>query len=460
MHINRPADLFRSKTREGHLLVTDKNFTIEKEMGESLTESVTLLNAQLGFLVTTYRKHHVQATNLTNYLSQDTHVALIRIPLSVYPLFIQPICQLLLANNVRDVHGEPVHPRRSWAHWHPFVNISITPNECSIVCPRQDAETVFAPIRSRLDPAVRNTITISEEDFSVIMIAGEGLEAGQRVLDLTSPLALAGISIFFITSYWCDFILVPYRARSKVLKALEARGFVFEADQEDGEAGHMINPASPMMHSHHRNQSSSSSFDLPHMSGTPPATSIPELQVRTFKLLQRHHITPKVDRDIDLITCAGMKDSSARSSAANFTDGKLQLGLIRCLTAIPSPKFLSLTLTDTESTSLTIEKRLLALFVNDGEDILLGKDGPEQIPITLDFHQLPQESTGIVCGVASRLIEGMKNRIGREIFNMSYLSTARAGHVIVYKDELDDAMECLHGAQQKSEVVAKVNGTH
>ena len=105
-------------------------------------------------------------------------------------------------------------------------------------------------------------------------------------------------------------------------------------------------------------------------------------------------------------------------------------------------------MTDTESASFTLEKRLLQHFPDEGQDILLGTMAPEQIPITLDLQDLPLESTGIVCGVSSRLTDGMKGRIGREMFNMSYLSTSRAGHVIVYEDELEDAMEALRGAQQ------------
>ena len=211
----------------------------------------------------------------------------------------------------------------------------------------------------------------------------------------------------------------------------------------------MTNPHSPLVQSHRRNGSSSeSSFEFPSAPGTPPPASVSELQVRTFKLLRKHGISPRVDRSIELVTCAGMKDSTRSTSAANFTEGKLQHGLVRCLTSLEPPKFLSLTLTDSESASLTLEKRLLSMFSNEGEDLLLGKDGPEQIPITLDLAELPLESTGIVCGVASRLIDGMKSRVGHELFNMSYLSTARAGHVVVYEDELADAMEALRGAEQ------------
>ena len=296
----------------------------------------------------------------------------------------------------------------------------------------------------KLDPQLRKSMSISVEDYSAIVIGGEGLEAGKRVLDLTSPLAIAGISILFITSYYSDFILVPYSARSKVIHALEDRGFVFQPDAT-GEAGYMANPASPILHSGHYSGSSSSSFDIP--VGTPPPTSVSELQTRTFRLLKRNSITPKVGESIELVTCAGIKDSTATTAAANYSEGKLQLGVTKCLTSMPPPDFLSLTLTDSESASLTMEKRLTSHFYNDGEQLLLGKDGPEQVPITLDLMQLPLESTGIVCGVASRLAESMKWWIG-EVFNLSYLSTARAGHVIVYRDELDDALEALKGAEE------------
>ncbi|KAK3717474.1 hypothetical protein LTR37_005864 [Vermiconidia calcicola] len=394
-------------------------------MDTSMTESQVLLNAQLGFL--------------------DTHLALIHIPLEVYPFFVQPILRLLLHNDRVDIDGQLNTPQRPWMFWHPFVNISITPSECSVVCPREQAEKLFMPVVDKIPPLLRKSVAVSKEDYSVIMIGGEGLEAGKRVLDLTSPLALAGIPIFFITSYYCDFILVPLSSRSRVISALEERGFVFEADAV-GEAGHMMNPASPLVSTRAR-KDSIGSFDFPLAVGTPPPATVPELQTRTFKLLRRNGISPKADPNIELVTCAGIKDSTASTSAVNFSQGKLQLGISKCLTTDPPPKFLSVTLTDSESASLTLEKTLVSHFFNDGEDLLLGKDGPEQVPITLDLKDLPLESTGIVCGVASRLTDGMKGRIG-DIFNMSYLSTAKAGHVIVYMDELEEAMDALGQAEQ------------
>jgi cellobiose dehydrogenase (acceptor) len=190
-------------------------------------------------------------------------------------------------------------------------------------------------------------------------------------------------------------------------------------------------------------------MDFPLTATTPPPTTVPELQSRTFKLLKRNSIRPIIDEDIkfELVTCSGVKDTTARTSASNFSAGKIQLGLARCLTTVPPPSFLSVTLTDSESASITLEKRLITHFYNNGEELLLGHDGPEQVPITFDLKDLPLESTGIVCGVASRLTDGMKGRIG-DVFNMSYLSTAKAGHVIVYRDELEEAMEALKGVEQ------------
>lgn len=75
-----------------------------------------------------------------------------------------------------------------------FVNISITPVECSIVCSQESAETLFRPIVATLDESIRDQVVISEDEYVVIQVDGDdGNDAGQRVLDVTSPLALAGM---------------------------------------------------------------------------------------------------------------------------------------------------------------------------------------------------------------------------------------------------------------------------
>ena len=105
------------------------------------------------------------------------------------------------------------------------------------------------------------------------------------------------------------------------------------------------------------------------------------------------------------------------------------------------------------------------------------------VPITLDLRELPLEASGIVCGVAGRLAQGTKKQWlgqgspvegpgererssggggggggggdadpdggGTEI---SFLSTARAGTVIVKESELDRALRALEeGAEVERE---------
>lgn len=127
---------------------------------------------------------------------KDTQLALIHIPLHLYRNFLQSILQLVLPNATHtssENGNEATQSSKGWPFEHPFVNISITPVECSVVCSRRLANDLFAPVLSLLDLQSQNAIHITSEDFVVIQVDGEGLDAGQRVLDLTGPLAFAGV---------------------------------------------------------------------------------------------------------------------------------------------------------------------------------------------------------------------------------------------------------------------------
>ena len=119
----------------------------------------------------------------------------------LYAYFVQPVLQLIVpaesscdeAFKSPHTGADSARPRRPWAYEHPFVNISITPVECSVACSVSLAKRLFAPIRERLGPALKEEISISEEEYVVIQVDGEGLDAGQRVLELSSPLAMNGM---------------------------------------------------------------------------------------------------------------------------------------------------------------------------------------------------------------------------------------------------------------------------
>ncbi|MCJ1390176.1 hypothetical protein MMC18_003034 [Xylographa bjoerkii] len=246
---------------------------------------------------------------------------------------------------------------------------------------------------------------------------------------------MAGISIFFITTYFSDYILVPLKSRSPVIRTLEARGFAFEKSAEA-----YVNVAA-----HHRNASSTSSFEVlpPSTPSTPPPTTVSELQARTFALLRRRAIVLKVHRDIRLVQCAGRRDTLGNGHSSAH-DLQLQIGLTKCI--VHPPRFLSLTLTESEPPSLLLEKSSLPHF--GGDDVLLGSKDEFLIPITLNLEPLPLEATGIVCGVAGKLVgsAGGGGQVMRPV-EMSYLSTARAGTVMVNEMDLERAVELLNAGE-------------
>lgn len=256
--------------------------------------------------------------------------------------------------------------------------------------------------------------------------------------------------IFFITTYFCDYILVPLASRGQVVAALEERGFIFESVPSGLDDSH-VNVAA-----HHRNRSSVSSATLARTGSqgslsspiTPPPASVAELQSRTFSMLQKRNIELEVISSIRLVQCAGRRQGSSslssHSSAPNAQDLCLQMGLVKCL-ANP-PRFLSATLTATESPAILLEDSTRQQHFNTGPpgsegEVLLGATANPLVPIMLNLETLPMEATGIVCGVAGRMAEATQNGLGA--IEMSYLSTARTGTVLVEEADLEAAMQAL-----------------
>lgn len=74
-------------------------------------------------------------------------------------------------------------------------------------------------------------------------------------------------------------------------------------------------------------------------------------------------------------------------------------------------------------------------------DSLIGPTEADLTPIFLDLVDLPFEATGIVAGVAGKLVEEMVMEQNAEL---SYLSTAKTGAVILSSEHADKALEILN----------------
>ncbi|KAI3321917.1 hypothetical protein HD806DRAFT_150462 [Xylariaceae sp. AK1471] len=367
--------------------------------------------------------------------------SLIHIPLDLYPTFLQPILQVLLPQGAGDVCLTNQVEALSNDTRHAFLNISITPVECSVVCHSNWAKTVFEPVVNRLPRDVGKRVTISKEPYLVLSVMSAGMDAGNRVMELTSPLALAGIPILFITTYYSDFILVPRKKKDMVVQALLARNFECTEDESAY--------VSPSVMSH--GQAKSQGSEPP---STPPPSSVAELQKRTFDLLKRRNVVPYVCDGLSLVQCSGRDVSELidysrhrppiswqtttnghRTSWLDNMDTKLYTSLIAVLAG--QPRFLSITLALDDHPSLLLDKTLLNVF----GDSLVGDTEGDLVPIFLDLVNLPLEATGIVSGVAGKLVDEMHMVETGVSAELSYLSTARAGAVILSNEQSMKALK-------------------
>lgn len=330
---------------------------------------------------------------------------------------------------------------------HGFLNISITPIECSVVCHTSWAKNVFQPFIGSLPKDVAKTVSISAHPYMVLSIISAGLDAASRVMELSSPLALAGIPIFFITTYYSDFILVPAKEKHNVVETLLHKGFELSENQTN-----FFNPAA---YSHRRNSSNSSTRNVPSPLDSAPPSTVGELEKRTFDLLRKRQAKFITEPELHLVQCSGREVSQMSDMVFNHrpsnswsvngaaprrrlwldnVDAKLYTCIVSAL--ISKPRFMSVTLAQEDPPSLLIDKTLLPIF----GDSLVGDIEGKLIPIFLDLVNLPLEVTGIVCGVAGRLVQDMQPT---EMSELSYLSTARAGAVILPEEQSRKALQIL-----------------
>ncbi|KKA29032.1 hypothetical protein TD95_002186 [Thielaviopsis punctulata] len=372
----------------------------------------------------------------------DGTYSVIHIPLDVYSALLQPILRTLLpqSQTVRVTSDGPdFHPDGLCDGQHGFLNISVTPLECTVVCHQSWAHNVFQPVISALPKPLTKQVSISKDSYIVLSVIGADMDAGSRVVELTSPLAVAGIPIFFITTYYSDFICVPAKERHKVNAALLANGFRLDAD----DASSYLPPAYP----HPSPPASTTHLSAPASPPrTPPPSSVHELVTRTFDLLRKRAVAPYAEPDVQLVQCSGRDTAHAsaellgrRASSMgrgwiDAADTALYAGIVSAL--VSQPRFCSVTLAQQDPPSLLLDRKLLPFFggalVGDFEAVL--------VPIFLDLATLPAEVTGIVCGVAGRLLSDLELESTSEL---SYLSTAKAGSVILSEEQAKKALEIL-----------------
>ncbi|TQS37078.1 hypothetical protein Golomagni_02457 [Golovinomyces magnicellulatus] len=356
------------------------------------------------------------------------NLKIIHIPLDLYSVFLQPILQILLP------YGGTVsqHLIESSAEIkHNFLNISVTSIECSIICHAPWADNIFLPFINQLSVDRDDKPLIYPETYTAFSLCTVNMDAGQRVIDLTAPLLIAGIPVYFITTCFTDFFLICSTDRPAVISKLTEHGFSFS----DSESAY-VPPAYYAL-------------CRPELSSNPLPTLVAELRDRALKTLKERDVVPSIDQDLSLVMCSGCeaplrrwryssengpvnpKSSHAASTWLSRTNSAFYTALISALANLP--RFLSVTLALDDVPSLLIDKKLLRLF----SDSIKGDFKTVLVPISL-LSKLPAEMTGLVCGVASLLVKEicrLNAENGRKLTELSFLSTAKVGTVILGEDQ-------------------------
>jgi hypothetical protein len=109
----------------------------------------------------------------------------------------------------------------------------------------------------------------------------------------------------------------------------------------------------------------------------------------------------------------------------------LLLAIVKVL--LEPPPYFSLTVSGPSELSFLIDADTAKGFP---ENTLLGSPTDYVLPMYFDLSELPEDSVGIVAGVASRLLESSADHK----VNMSYLSTAKTGVVLVIEDDVELAL--------------------
>lgn len=129
---------------------------------------------------------------------QEAELSLIHIPLQQYQNYLPTILKLLFPASSETIEAPqgasgPYGESSVWANRHSFLNVTVTPIESSVICSKELAETFFTPKIAQLKTTSRSETrhaSVSIDKYLAISVEGAGTEG---VVDLTGPLALAGM---------------------------------------------------------------------------------------------------------------------------------------------------------------------------------------------------------------------------------------------------------------------------
>lgn len=297
-----------------------------------------------------------------------------------------------------------------------FFHLAFTPIECTVICSTSVMEKLFTKPLQVCSELNYHDVKLINQTFLTLQIDSDGsFNNNPRILELTKPLSENNISLFFLSSHFSDIVLIPYNLKKKVINILTKHNFQFS----DISNSYIV---------------TSNTEDEVQPPKADPSNE--KLEITTFNLFKSSKIKPKINKQVNLLL------TGARPGETMDTIFKTA----KIISANNVPDYFAITRTSINEVSLILPKsarkrELMGFSTNN----IIGSDQDVIVPITIDLYKLPLDSTGIVAGLASKIINGIRDtpELVGSPFEMNYLSMARSAIVMIPRENLDVVTKIL-----------------
>lgn len=288
-----------------------------------------------------------------------------------------------------------------------FFHIAFTPQECTIICASKLMNLLFKQPLAICQELKYLDCKLINQVFLNIQVDSDGsFYNSERILELTKPLSENKIPLFFFLTHFNDIVLIPIELKDKVIDILSQHKFEFS------DISNSYISTGPNQEQLDRDFED---FDR-------------SLEYSTFATFKKVGITPTINHRTKLLL------TGARSGEINNT-------LLKTANLLSSfdliPKYFAITRTSMNEISLILPKSSKARSgMGFTSKNIIGSTQDVIIPISIDFSKLPLDSTGIVSGVASKLLYGLRESNIETSFEMNYLSMAKSGIIMIPEENL------------------------
>lgn len=281
-----------------------------------------------------------------------------------------------------------------------FFHVALTPSECTIICSTSLSNKFFnQPLRICQELGYSDVEKLPEEYLSLIVDSDGGFAKSHRILELTKPLSENNVALFYISSHFNDVVLIPSHLKQRVEQILILEHFIFSE--------------------------SSSSYISTYDMDDKKESALSDLHEKTFELLAKEDIHPQIHEKHKVLL------TGARPGEIRYCILKT-IKLISLAT--PSqPSYFAITRTFSNELSLILPKsHKLRSKYGYKSTSTIGSFQDVLVPIAMDLSKLPINCTGIVAGLANKLITK-----GGNLLEIAYLSMAKSGVILIPEEDLD-----------------------